>query len=217
VTVYGTEHEDVSQELARYAHDIGERYVVGMKVIPVFAADRPGRRGDQQSYQAEGFAAVRLVTPNENIANQHSATDTIENMSIPYTTRVARVNAAIAASLGRAPKAPIALTSARFGNDEHLKWRHAVSDTNIASYAVMVRGYESASWQQQVNVGVVTDYALKNGNLDPIGTIWPTVFGIKAISPTGGESLTGLFTNEVVLSRDFLSPRRIEAVELDQR
>jgi hypothetical protein len=63
----------------------------------------------------EGYAAVRLSTPNEIYANQHHATDTFENMSVPYTTRVAKINAAVMASLGLSPKAPAVMRLPRAG------------------------------------------------------------------------------------------------------
>jgi hypothetical protein len=95
-----------AQNLARYAKLMGERYVPSMKVNVMFTQDRLGRGGDHTPFQIEGFAAVRLSTPNEIYANQHHATDTLENMSVPYTTRVAKINAAVMASLGLSPKAP---------------------------------------------------------------------------------------------------------------
>jgi hypothetical protein len=66
-------------------------------------------RGDHTPFQWEGFAAVRLSTPNEIYANQHHATDLLENMSVPYTAKVAKVNGAVAASLALAPRAPIVM------------------------------------------------------------------------------------------------------------
>src|SRR5581483_5863680 len=92
--------------LARYVKLMGERYMPSMRVNIHFMQDRFGRGGDHTPFQQEGYAAVRLSTPNEIYANQHHETDTLENMSIPYTTRVAKINAAAMASLGLSPKAP---------------------------------------------------------------------------------------------------------------
>jgi len=96
-----------SRSLARYTKEIAERYFPSMTVDLVFRRDRFGRGGDHTSFNREGFAAVRLTTPTENYANQHSATDTFANASVPYTTRVARINAAVLASLALAPKPPV--------------------------------------------------------------------------------------------------------------
>lgn len=108
VSVYSDESMDSpSQQLSRYAREIAERYIPAMKVDTVFMGDRLGRGGDHTPFQLEGYAAVRFSTPNEIYANQHHATDLLEHMSVPYTTKVAKVNAAVAASLALAPKAPI--------------------------------------------------------------------------------------------------------------
>ena len=87
--------------------EIGERYVPSMIVDPVFRADRFGRGGDHTPFNMEGFAAVRVSTPVENFANQHSATDTFANTSPPYIALVTKVNGAAAASLAWAPKSPV--------------------------------------------------------------------------------------------------------------
>src|SRR5580658_1656098 len=107
VSVYSDDIMDSpAQSLARYVKLMGERYMPSMKVNIMFMQDRLGRGGDHSPFQQEGFAAVRISTPNELYVNQHHATDTLDGMSVPYTTRVARVNAAAMASLGLSPKAP---------------------------------------------------------------------------------------------------------------
>ncbi len=95
-----------SRELARYTKEVAERYVPSMTVDLVFRRDRFGRGGDHTSFNREGFTAIRLTTPSENYANQHTATDTFANASVPFTTRAARMNAAVLASLALAPKPP---------------------------------------------------------------------------------------------------------------
>ena len=90
VAIYSdTTMDSPSQNLARYAKLIGERYLPSMKVNIEFMQDRLGRGGDHTPFQQEGYAAVRLSTPNEIYANQHHDTDKLESMSVPYTTRVA--------------------------------------------------------------------------------------------------------------------------------
>ena len=116
VSVYSDETMDsVSQQLSRYVREIGERYLPSMKINTVFMGDRLGRGGDHTPFQWEGFAAVRVSTPNEIYANQHRATDTLANMSVPYTAKVAKVNLVAAASLALAPKPPVVLPEPRAG------------------------------------------------------------------------------------------------------
>ena len=116
VNIYSDETMDsVSQQLSRYVREVGERYLPSMKINTVFMGDRLGRGGDHTPFQWEGFAAVRVSTPNEIYANQHRATDTLANMSVPYTAKVAKVNLIAAANLALAPKPPIVMPEPRAG------------------------------------------------------------------------------------------------------
>jgi hypothetical protein len=111
VRVFSESPEDSpSRALARYAKEIGERYMPSMTVDMIFRRDRFSRGGDHTSFVRDGFAAVRFTTPTENYANQHTATDTFANASVPYTARVAKINAAVLASLALAPKPPVVST-----------------------------------------------------------------------------------------------------------
>ena len=224
VSVFSDESTDsLSQQLSRYIREVGERYIPSMKVETIFMGDRLGRGGDHTPFQLEGYAAVRFSTPNEIYANQHHATDTLENMSVPYTARVARMNAAVAASLAMAPKAPIVMREPRAGGpggargsstgaatdganagagagaaggrrpgpmisrgsgyDAVLQWRPNGSDADIKGYAVMVRSTTSPYWEQQIYVGKVTQFTLKDVSIDD------AKFGVRAIGMDGTESL----------------------------
>jgi hypothetical protein len=214
VSVYSDEILDSpNQQLARLVHEMGERYVPSMKVKVMFMQDRLGRGGDHTPFQLEGFAAVRISTPNENYANQHTATDLLENMSVPYTTRVAKINAAAAASLALAPAEPAVMTVPRNGGtaatgttanapaggggraptpmitrgtsryDAMLRWRTVGPDANLKGYAVVIRPTTSPFWEQEIFVGKVNEYTLKDVSIDDAR------FGVKAIGLDGTESL----------------------------
>jgi hypothetical protein len=96
-----------SRQIARYVKRIGERYYPEMAVDLIFRYDRFGRGGDHTAFNQEGFAGVRITTPNEHFANQHSATDTFANTSPAYAAKVTRINAAVAAVMALAPRSPI--------------------------------------------------------------------------------------------------------------
>ena len=172
MNVYSDETMDSpSQELARYTREIGERYLPSMRVNTVFMEDRLGRGGDHTPFQQEGFAAVRLSTPNENYANQHSATDTLANMSVPYTARVARVNGAVAASLALAPRTPeiqgkpprrlpmISRGQSRY--DARLEWRMPGFQSRLRGFAIVMRPTTAPYWTREIFVGKVTEYTLR--------------------------------------------------------
>ncbi len=203
VGVYSDEIMDSpSQQLARLVREMGERYVPSMKVHVMFLQDRLGRGGDHTPFQLEGFAAVRISTPNENYANQHTATDTLENMSVEYTTRVAKINSAVAASLALAPRPPAVMSvppaqpAGRGGRgptpmisrgqsryDAQLRWRTVGPDANLRGFAVVIRSTTSPFWEREIFVGKVNEYTLKDVSIDDVR------FGVKALGVDGTESL----------------------------
>ena len=200
VSLYSSDVMDSpTQQLARYARQIGERYLPSMKINVMFQQDRLGRGGDHTPFQLEGFAAVRFSTPNENYSHQHSATDLPEFVSVPYTARVARINAAVAASLALAPKPPVVTREATTGAlkgqlvprisrgksryDAELQWKSGGPDGNLKGYAIVMRSTTAAEWEQEVFVGNVSDYVFKDVSIDDIR------FGVKAIDNDGNESL----------------------------
>jgi hypothetical protein len=209
INLYSDETMDsVNQQLARYTKEIAERYLPWLKVNTVFMGDRLGRGGDHTPFQLEGFAAVRVSTPNEIYANQHRATDTLANMSVPYTVRVAKMNLTVAANLALAPKPPIVMPEPRAGRggdapaqpaaggrrptpmiargggyDAVLRWRAAGPEDDIKGYAILIRQTTAPFWEQEIYVGKVNTYTLKDISIDDLK------FGVRAIGVNGGESL----------------------------
>jgi hypothetical protein len=217
VEVYSDEAIDSpSQQLSRYMHDVVQRYIPSMRIDTVFMQDRLGRGGDHAAFQLEGYAAVRISTPNEIYANQHRATDLLENMSVPYTTKVAKVNAVAAASLALAPKAPeimrmpgagragaaananagapapairrpVPMISRGTGYDAVLSWKPAGPDDGVKGYAIVIRTTTSPYWEREIYVGNVDRYILKDVSIDD------AKFGVKAIGLDGAESLVSVY------------------------
>ncbi len=204
VNVFGSDATDSpSQELARYARMVGERYLPGMKVNSIFLQDRFGRGGDHTPFALEGYAAVRFSTPNENYEHQHSATDTIEFMSIPYLARVIRINGAVAASLALAPAVPVVMTEIKTGPnkgrltpmlsrgktryDAQLKWTYPGPDANVKGFAIVMRPTTAPFWEQEIYVGKVNEYLLENVSIDEVR------FGVKAIGVNGLEGMAAAY------------------------
>jgi hypothetical protein len=203
INVFSEDPQDSpSRQLARYIREIGERYVPAMNVDPVFRADRFGRGGDHTPFNLEGFAAVRFSTPTENFANQHSTTDTFAGTSPAYTTRVIKINAAAAASLAWAPKAPattetverngrkmtsLMLTRGRTRYDALLKWKSDTPEPDLAGYVIMMRSTTSPYWEREMFVGNVTEYNLPGVSIDDL------VFAVKAVDKEGNESLASAY------------------------
>jgi hypothetical protein len=140
-------------------------------------------------------------------------------MSVPYTAKVARMNAAVAASLALAPKAPVVMRQPRAGTngtdgsatsgdgntqpsaspapprrptpmisrgsgyDAVLEWRGDGPDDRIKGYSIVMRPTTAPYWEQEIYVGNVTKFTLKDVSIDD------AKFGVKAIGADGGESL----------------------------
>jgi hypothetical protein len=187
VRVFSDEPMDSgSRALARYVKETGERYVPEMTVDLVYRRDRFGRGGDHTPFHARGYAAVRFTTPAENYQNQHGPGDSFENASAAYTTRIARVNAAAAASLALAPKPP-ALRGLGRGSSQYDAVARWEPDARAAGYALVIRSTLAPYWEREIYVGKVTEYTLKNFSIDDV------VIGVKAYSPDGVESLVSAF------------------------
>lgn len=183
VRVFSDEPMDsASRALARYVKETGERYVPEMKVDLVYRRDRFGRGGDHTPFHARGFGAVRFTTPAENYQNQHGPGDNFENSAPGYTGRVARVNAAAAASLALAPKAPVVKGLGR-GTTQYDAVARWEEDPKAAGYALVIRSTLAPYWEREIYVGKAAEYTLKNFSIDDV------VIGVKAYSADGAESL----------------------------
>jgi len=195
-----------SRSLARYTKEFAERYVPSMKVDLVFRRDRFRRGGDHRPFVQQGYAAVRLTTPSENYANQHSQTDTFANMSVPYTSRVIRMNAAVLASLALAPRPPVVtrvsttgtlkgvrvptLGRGKSGYDAALRWSQPNPEPDLAGYSVVIRSTTSPLWEREIYVGNVTEYTIPDLSIDDV------VIGVKAIDNDGNQSLVSAYIQE---------------------
>jgi hypothetical protein len=236
VSIYTDEVMDSpSQQLGRYYKLMAERYVPSMRVSMMFMQDRLGRGGDHTPFQIEGFAAIRISTPNEIYANQHHETDTLDKMSVPYTARVTRLNGAVAATLALSPKAPNVLAQGGAGRgrgaaganapaggagagqanadggratgqpgapggrrpnpdirrgagyDAVLRWRAVGPEDKIKGYSVLIRPTTSPNWEQEIFVGKVTTFTIKDLSVDDVR------FGVKAVGEDGTESMVAAY------------------------
>jgi hypothetical protein len=198
--------ESPTRELGRYMKQIAERFVPSMQVQMVFRQDRFLRGGDHTPFLNQGFPAVRLTTASENYKNQHSTTDTFANTSVPYTTRVARMNAAVLASLALAPAPPVLnwtyssgpnkgghvplLTRGKSGYDAVLHWLPN-TEPDLAGYAVVIRSTTSPVWEHETWVGKVTTFTMPDVSIDDIA------IGVKAVDADGNQSAVSPYMEPV--------------------
>jgi hypothetical protein len=203
-----------SRQLARFIHLIGARYYSEFTAEMVFRNDRFGRGGDHTPFNEQDYAAVRFTTPNENFANQHSLTDNFANTSPGYITKVVRLNAAAAAAMALAPRPPATVSQAPAepgarpaagaqpaapasrpglgrgeGYDAVLRWDYPDPDPDLAGFIVVMRPTTAPDWQQEIWVGNVREFTLKNTPIDRI------VLGVKSVDRDGHESPVSAYYN----------------------
>src|SRR5581483_10001723 len=144
-----------------------------------------------------------------NYKNQHTPTDTFANTSAAYTTRVARMNAAVLSSLALAPVPPILnwdyhsgpnkggrtplLTRGKSGYDAVLHWRPN-TEPDLGGYAVVMRSTTSPDWERETWVGNVTGYTFPDLSIDDV------VIGVKAVDRDGNQSLVSAYLEPVLPS-----------------
>jgi len=155
----------------------------------IYRADRNLRGGDQESFQADGFTAIRFVEPHENFIHQHqnvrvengiSYGDLPQYVDFGYIAQATRVNVAALATLALAPAAPAKanLLLKGLGYDAKLRW---APSTGATAYEIVWRATDASMWQHAKNVGNVTEATLPVSNDDYI-------FGVRALDGSGLRS-----------------------------
>lgn len=193
----GGESDSASRELARYIAETGRTYDAGVKPLLVFRLDRYLRGGDHYSFNQQGFAAVRLTEFREDFRHQHQNVRTengIEYGDLPkfvdndYAANVARLNAAVLASLAAAPGAPgnVHILAKELENDTTLTWDAAPGAT---AYEVVWRETASPEWEHTQNVGNATRATLKLSKDN-------VIFAVQALDAAGHGSLPVVPTPE---------------------
>jgi Zn-dependent M28 family amino/carboxypeptidase len=189
----GGENDSDSRELARAVREIASAYMPSMNIRMIYRADRFLRGGDQQSFQDQGYPAVRFTEPAENYRHEHKDVrvvdgvqwgDLPENVDFAYAADVARVNAAALSVIARAPAPPsgVQIEAARLENDTTLRWSPG-TDANIAGYRIVWRETTSPFWEHSVDVARgVTRWTLPGFSKDN------ALFGVEAFDSEGHAS-----------------------------
>jgi len=181
----GSENDSPSREIARFVKETAAIYVPAMNVDLVYRSDRLQRGGDQQSFAAQGFPAVRFVEARENYDHQHQFVR-VENgvqygdlpgfLDFGYLAGVTQVNVAALATLALAPPAPDAGILVReLGYGSTLQWSRV---PGAASYELVWRPTTASEWLNAQNVGDVLTATLDVSKDD-------FIIGVRAIDTSG--------------------------------
>jgi hypothetical protein len=174
-------------QLARYIKLQAEPYVAGFTVRVVLARDRQGRGSDHFSFYEQGYPAVRLIEPEDNLDRQHNPNDLIQFMSFSYHRKVVRVNAAFIASLAWAPATPSGVTSAKLGVGRYrLRWN---TSNDGVKYLIALRSPASVTYDGLLDAKNKTEVTLSDVAV-------PAYVSVAAVDAQQNESL---FSTEVLL------------------
>ncbi len=194
INAIGSQNDSPSNELARFAKDSGDAYATGLHGMLIWRADRFLRGGDHESFNAQGFAALRFTEPRETFAHQHQDVrvengvqygDLLQFMDFDYLAKVTRYNASVLASLALAPVAPkVSVDTKALTNDTTLFW-DAVP--RAARYEVVRRLTTEPTWTAVQDVGNVTRVTLPFSKDN-----WQ--FGVRAVDAQGHRSPAGFPT-----------------------
>jgi hypothetical protein len=197
IKVYAIGPEDSpARSLARFIRKTAAVYVPSHRVRLMAREDRFGRGSDQSSFTQNGYPAIVFREANENFERQHGANDRIDGVDFGYLAQNARVNAAGVASLALAPPAP-KVTNDRGGNmlsrdpsgyDATMRWN---ASPGAVAYRIYWRDTWTNDWEHAQTIGNVTQFTLKNVNIDDF------VFGVSAIGADGQESMVSGYVSPV--------------------
>jgi len=186
INLIGGENDSPSRELARYVKTVSEAYVPPMHADLIYRSDRFLRGGDQQSFAAQGFAAVRFVEVHENYDHQHQDVR-VENgiqygdlqryMDFDYLARVTKMNVAALAALALGPATPqhVEMVNKQLGYATTLRWSIV---PNATSYEIVWRDTTTPLWQGVMDAGQRTTATVKMGKDD-------SIFGVRAVDAQG--------------------------------
>lgn len=189
VNVIGGENDSPSRELARFAKETGDAYATGLRGTLIYRADRFLRGGDHESFNAEGFPAIRFVEPVENFAHQHQNVrvengvqygDLMRYMDFDYLAKVTRYNVATIAALAQAPAPPkVSVLTKELTNDTTLTWN---AIPRAVRYEVVRRSTTDPEWTAVHDAGNATTLTLHFSKDD-----W--LFGVRSVDAQGHRSV----------------------------
>jgi hypothetical protein len=201
----GEENDSPSRQVARAISDIARTYFAPSSDSPFIAflvsrLDRYGRGGDHTSFNHEGFAAVRFTEWREDFNHQHQDVvrpapgssepvlgDLPEFVDFEYVAKVARLNAAVLATLAMSPGQPhkVTVDAQKLENGTTLRWDSAPG--KVDHYQVLWRETTSPDWQFADNVASPPEGGSVTITL-PVSKD-NVVFGVRAVDAAGHRGL----------------------------
>ncbi len=202
IVATGSENDSPSRQLARYIHEVSQRYVTNFEVVMIYRRDRYLRGGDHIPFNELGYPAIRFTEMNENFNWQHQDVrieegiqygDLPEFVDYEYTANVTRVNAASLASLALAPPPPVnaGIDISRLEHDTTLRWEHDGTG-EPAGFYICIRETTAPQWQRKMFVSTAEAAGDDDRYQYTVGGISKDNynFGIQAVGDNGLHSVT---------------------------
>jgi hypothetical protein len=199
----GAENDSPSRELARSIAELAPAYfpspghkdqqTIPFRPVMILRRDRYLRGGDHTSFNNAGFAAVRFTEWRENFNHQHQTLrtengieygDLLKFVDTDYVAHVARLNAAVLATLAAAPSEPqqVQVLTRHLDNNTELAWEPSAFAPPGTTYEVVWRDTTDELWTHGRNVGADTHITL-DVSKDNV------LFGVRAVDAAGHRSL----------------------------
>jgi Zn-dependent M28 family amino/carboxypeptidase len=183
-----TDDTSPSRGLMRFVDAWGRAYMPTLGAIAELREDRPGRSGDHESFIVAGYPGVRFIDPAENLAHEHTANDLFQYITPSYTTQIAEVVAAVAASLARAPGAPVSFVAqGSTAAGATLTWSPPATG-GVDHYVVAARPTTENQYRERVAVGDVASVTLRAEDLG-VSDAAAFFVSVTAVDAAGHESL----------------------------
>ena len=198
----GAENDSPSRQLARAVAELAPVYFKpsqahakepAFHLVLILRRDRYLRGGDHTSFNGEGFAAIRFTEWRENFDHQHQQLktqggsqdgDLLKFVDFDYVANVARINAAMLATLASAPTPPqhVKVLTRALDNNSELAWDASAFAPAGTTYEVVWRDTTETLWSHAQSAGSATTVKL-NVSKDNV------LFGVRAVDAAGHRSL----------------------------
>lgn len=212
----GYDSDSPSRELARAITYTARTYTgapanptqpipTGLEPVLEFRHDRFMRGGDHESFNEEGFPAVRITEWREDFNHQHQNVrvengvqygDLLKYDDFDYIARVARLNAATMGVLAAAPPPPVNVQYPppprvfnNSVNDTVITWQAGSGAPDAARFEIVWRPTAAADWQRSI----AAEKAGATHNADTWSVTLPiskdnVIFGVRSVDAAGHRS-----------------------------
>jgi Peptidase family M28 len=164
-------NDSPSRQLARQLALVIKTYLDSVDPVIQSAEERAGRWGDQQSFRAAGYPAVRFIQGLEDLSRQQTSRDTVDNVQAGYLVRSTQAILACVAVLADGPRPPTDFVLRPVLNDTANQLLIWTPVQDAAEYLVILRQSTSLSYDKMFTVKAVAAPELEWGGFERFTTV----------------------------------------------